>query len=93
MTYAQLKAYFETAELPTMLHGAHKVYENVPYTVSIYIDCIEMQIVKCKINDLDVRNSNIAKTYKTNLQELYNDLQDRSKWDLGLEKLESKQRI
>ena len=87
MTFAELKDYFETAELPTMLHGAHKVYENVPYTVSIYIDCIERQI------EAHGKPTSIAKTYKTNLKELYNDLQDRSKWDLGLEKLEEKKRI
>ena len=73
-----------------MLHGAHKVYTNAPYTVSIYIDCIERQI---EIHGKDIKSSNVARTYKTNLQELYNDLQDRSKWDLGLEKLENKKRI
>ena len=90
MTFAELKEYFETAELPTMLHGAHKVYTNVPRTVIIYIACIERQV---EIHGRDVRKSNIAKTYKANLQELYNDLQDRSKWGLPLEKLENKKRM
>lgn len=86
--YKDIRAYFteqlDKKALPNTLQSECKYYRNVPATTALFIKQIDLELEKLEADPNASKLSAIANAAKYNLIMLYNDLQDKSKWDAPL---------
>ena len=83
MTYKELKTYFDETDLPETLRGEHRaLYYKVEQQSKLWIDQVDSEIKR--VGPGNIKSSDLAKTAKQKLIDLYNDLHVKENWDKGL---------
>ena len=89
-TYSELKKWFleqlEKKALPVTLDNNHCYYTNVESSVKMYIEIIDTEFEEKGAKS--IKTSTVARAYKNNLFNLYVALQDKSRWNAPMKRID-----
>ena len=89
-SYSDLKKWFleqlEKNVLPVTLDNSFCYYSHVESTVKMYIEIIDNEFEEK--DDKSIKTSKVAIAYKNNLYSLYVALQDKSRWNAPMKRID-----